>query len=126
MARTTERDLALSEMNLRGLIINGDGDGVEVTVYPSDSGCIFVNKEDAGTVTYTLPALADSKGKMFWFFNAQTTAGIAVTAPSACMFAPDATATTVTSGATTGACGFVICDGTNYYWFEIEGTWTTS
>ena len=61
MARTTERTVAWSELNLRGVMVNTAVG--PVTVYPSDSAIMFVNTY-AGDIEYDLPAVADSKGKM--------------------------------------------------------------
>ena len=95
----------------------------------SDSGCIFINKEDAGTVTYTLPAVADSKGKWYWFYNAQTSAAIAITSGTASVFMGSDGATSSTMTTSTDAIGdsaIVICDGSYYYLIVLDGTWAES
>jgi len=120
--------VALTELPIRGISINPDAGGVTVNVVASDSGVMFMNKEDASAVTYNLPAVADAAGKMFWFFNAQQTANIVINAPANTMFmANDLAASSATAtGEACGDCGFVICDGTSYYFFEFNGTWTSA
>jgi len=123
------RDVAMTEIPMRGISINALSSGVNAfTLVPSDSGVIFVNKETAtSTTTYTLPAVALGKGKIFWFFNAQTTRAIAVAAPTAILVGLDsATGTTATSDAVTGSAAFVVGDGTNYYLFVLKGSWTVA
>ena len=127
MARIVERDVALSELPIRGIIINTEAGGVvAVTVYPSDSGILFINKESSATVEYTLPAVADAKGKWFWFFT-----GVAqkmkITAPASTMYCIETTVQTSTfSDAQIGTSGMCICDGSYYYFFELSGSWATS
>jgi len=121
------RNVALSELPIRGISINADAAGTTVNVVASDSGVMFINKEDAGTVTYNLPAVATAAGKMFWFFDAQLTQALVINAPANTMFmGNDLAASTATSTAQAGCSGFVICDGTSYYFFEIYGTWTAA
>ena len=127
MPRTTERTMPLTELNFRGIDVLADGGGQAVTVYPSDSGVIFIKKEDAGQVIYTLPTVADAKGKMFWFFNAHTTGEIKVSSTAANIIGDASTGQHITSnGHYEGECGFIISDGTNYYWFTLHGTWGSS
>jgi len=113
-----QRDVALSEMNLRGLAINdATANAATVTVYASDSGIVFINKFATAT-TYTLPAVADGKGKFWWFYNVGA-AGIVITAPSACMVATNnaacTSATFSTSNLMIGAGCMIFGDGTYYY-----------
>lgn len=118
------RNVALNELNFRGISINAaSGGSSAIEVVPSDSGLIFINKSTA-EVTYTLPSVALGAGKMFWFYNAQTTTNIVVNAPtSTLIMTENATATTATDDAVTGSCGMVFCDGDYYYFLEIQGTW---
>jgi len=122
------RNVGLSELPLRGISINPEaGDVSAITVVASDSGVMFINKETGNSCTYTLPAVADGTGKMFWFLNAQDTKSTIINAPtSTMMMANMATASTATSAGDIGECGFVVCDGTNYYFFEIYGTWASA
>ena len=120
------RDIALTELPFRGISINPEsGDEASIAIVPSDSGVIFINKEtSSGTVTYTLPAVADGAGKWFWFFQ-----GGAVELIVSCATASivgDATGTTATCDSAQGACGFVIGDGTYYYLHEISGDWAVT
>lgn len=121
------RDVALNELPIRGISINTEaGNDTSITVVASDSGVLFVNYESGSTVEYTLPAVADAKGKWFWFFTA-VAAKIKVTAPSSTMYTVETTLQTSTfSASTIGEGGMCICDGTYYYFFEICGTWATS
>ncbi len=121
------RNVALSELPIRGISINdvaaSDG-AATVAVVASDSGVVFVNKYITADTVYTLPAVADAKGKMFWFFNAQSTKNLNINGPAnTIMINNDAAADNVTSAAYVGEAGFVICDGEFYYFFEIMGTW---
>lgn len=123
------RDVALNELPIRGISINADttDNVVEIQVVPSDSGVIFINKEVEGTVTYTLPSVAEGKGKWFWFFNGQTSAAIVVTAGAdtgvmVCTGYVDYDK--MTDSSIIGASGFVFGDGDKYYFVEIAPTWT--
>ena len=121
------RDVALNQLPIRGISINTEaGNVTAITVVPSDSGVLFVNFESSTTVEYTLPAVADAKGKWFWFFTA-VAAKIKVTAPASTMYCGETTLQTSTFTASAiGEGGMCICDGTYYYFFEICGTWATS
>ena len=106
------RSVALNELPVRGLHVNAAT--AAYTIVPSDSGIILFN--DYGTdTTYTLPAVADAAGKMFWFFNGEATTKTIITAPSACIKGPQAAVcTTLTSKAIGDHC-ILTCDGTNYF-----------
>ena len=121
------RNVALTELPIRGISINADAAGQTVNIVASDSGVIFINKEDAGTVTYNLPAVADAAGKMFWFFDAQNLQSMLINAPADTLFCQNnLAADNITSTAQCGCCGFVICDGTSYYFFQVYRTWTNA
>lgn len=120
------RDTALTELPIRGISYEETtGDGA-VTIVPSDSGIIFVNKYISGATTYTLPSVADCDGKWFWFYNAQTSQALVVDGGTeAKMMGGGQTAyDKMTGTADTGACGFVIGDGSNYFFFEIARSWS--
>lgn len=119
------RDVALNELPIRGISINANtaANTVAITVVPSDSGIIFINKETA-TTTYTLPAVADGKGKMFWFYEGYA-AAIDIYCGTACIVG-DATGQTATGTAVLGTCAMVVGDGTYYYLFEISGAWSVA
>lgn len=127
MARTTERNVALSELNMRGIIINADAGGQSKTVYASDSGCIFVDNEDQGLTTYTLPSVADCAGKWFWFYNGTDDTEIAVTGTTASkMYGPGSEGAATTMTTTTNTVGdscIVFGDGSYYYLIPLVGTW---
>ena len=108
---------------IRGLVVNADT--ASTTLVGADSGKMFLHTYTTNG-TYTLPALAAGKGKVFWFMNANTTSTLAITAPSDCMIGSDDTYTTLTSDAVAGSCCMVVCDGTNYFCFEFSGTWSGS
>jgi len=96
------------------------------TVTPDDSGTIFVNLSTSAH-TYTLPAVANGKGKAWIFFNADGTAAIAVSSTAANLKVSDTDSTTNTEvNHEVGGCMLVIGDGTWYYGLEIYGTWTAS
>lgn len=120
------RDVVLSELPVRGISIQttADGDG-SITIVPSDSGVIFVNKYTTGLTTYTLPTATAAKGKWFWFYNAQTSQAIKLLAADTTMVAGGQAAYDyVTSAADTGACGFVFSDGSKFFFVEIAAAWT--
>ena len=111
---------------IRGISTTPAAGQTAQTLVGSDSGMIFITHNTAN-ITYTLPSLANGKGKVFWFMNCNTTSTLAITAPSTSMVCNDsATATTNTSDAVAGQWAMVTCDGTNYFCFEGSGTWTTS
>ena len=121
------RDVALSELNFRGISINPASEGSNtITVVASDSGLLFINKWATYHTTYNLPAVAEGAGKMFWFYQGQATNNLIITAPAAIMITANAVNTTVTSDNAYGSCGIVFGDGTNYYFIEIDGTWANS
>ena len=122
------RNTALNELNFRGISINVD-DSNTVTIVPSDSGVMFMNKNTSLETNYVLPAVADSNGKMYWFFNAQTTKNMRITAPTNTMVADNTLIGNyaLTTDNKAGFAAFVIGDGSKYYLFEL-GTlaWTVS
>ena len=120
------RDVAVTELPIRGIAINSATSTTNTfTLVGSDSGIIFVNKD--GTATqYNLPAVAEGAGKMFWFF-AGYAANIVVYGPAASTIYGDGSLGRTLTG--TGAIGLscmVIGDGDYYYAFEIYGTWNTT
>lgn len=119
------RDVALSELNFRGISINPETteNVVAITVAPSDSGVLFINKETSGTVTYTLPPVALGKGKMFWFYEGYATA-IKLLITTSSIVGNNTTNAVASCTASVGSCGFVVGDGDYYYLFAIMGTWT--
>ena len=106
------RSVALNELPIRGIHVNAAT--AAYTLVPSDSGIVLFN--DYGTdTTYTLPAVADAAGKMFWFVNGEATTKTIITAPTACIKGPQAAVcTTLTSKAIGDHC-ILTCDGTNYF-----------
>jgi hypothetical protein len=118
------RDVPLIGLPIRGISVNTlAGATAAITVVPSDSGVMFVNKYTSAT-TYTLPAVADGKGKCFIFYNSQTSAAIKLAISTAAIIGGDTTNKVATSDAVTGSCAMVIGDGSYYYLFVIAGTWT--
>jgi len=121
------RNVALNELNFRGISINAATN--TITIVPSDSGIIFINKNTANSTNYNLPAVADSAGKMFWFFNGQTTQNLLITAPTSTMIGDDSvTANTMTTAANNaGAGAFAVCDGSYWYMFDVgSSAWTVA
>jgi hypothetical protein len=120
-------DIRFEPTMWRGISINTDS--AAITVVPSDSGVIFVNKYTTGNCTYTLPTAANSAGKIFWFFNAQTAYAIVISDPSSAdvMFVGDDTAAdTATSPAETGHWCAVTSDGTSFYVLCGPVAWTAA
>ena len=106
------RAVALNELPVRGLHINAAT--AAYTMVPSDSGIVMFN-DYATETTYTLPAVADAAGKLFWFVNGEATTKTVITAPTACIKGPQAAVcTTLTSKAIGDHC-ILTCDGTNYF-----------
>ena len=119
-----ERTIGFSDVPSRGSHKNTAT--AAYTLSRDDSGIIFYQNYTTAT-TYTLPAVADSKGFVAWFYVSQTTGTLAITAPSAIFVGGDSvTNTTYTSDAVTGGCCMVTGDGTNYFFWDIKGTWTAS
>ena len=125
-----QRDVALNELAFRGIAINdATANAATVQVYASDSGILFINKF-ASTTTYTLPAVADCAGKIFYFM-AYSAVSIVIAGTTAVMVGgtagtPGVVGLKVTSTAAIGAWAEIIGDGTNYYCFPGTGTWTYS
>ena len=120
------RDVALTELPIRGISINTLA-GADAThkLVGSDSGVMFINYYNS-TTTYNLPAVADGKGKMFWFFGAVAN-DIVVYGPAAStVYGDGAIGRTLTGTGEIGLSCMVIGDGTVYYAFEIYGTWATT
>ncbi len=123
------RDLALTELPLRGIAINETGDSASVSVVASDSGVLFIN-EFAGTTTYTLPTVDLMKGKAY-IFSSNVAQTIVVTGGTTDVMSGGTASAAVdgdkvTSGGNIGDCCAVICDGTNYFVLPFTGTWTNS
>lgn len=119
------RDIALTDLPLRGISINPATADGSVTVVASDSGVVFVNKY-AGTTTYTLPAVAAGKGKIFWFYDAVGEDLVVYGPAASTIFGPDLEGRTLTGTGDVGICCLVVGDGTDYYAWCIHGTWVTS
>ena len=116
------RSVALTAQEIRGLHVNAAT--AAYTIVASDSGIVAFN-DYATDTTYTLPAVADAAGKMFWFVNGEATTKTIITAPSACIKGPQAAAcTTLTSKAIGDHC-VLACDGTNYFVISMGfAVWT--
>lgn len=122
MARTTTRTVALNELNLRGTIVNTTS---SATLYPSDSGITFINTY-SGSVEYTLPAVADAKGKMFLFVNASD-GNMKITSPATDIVAYHSTPIALKANIEyktnpEGASCAFISDGTRYLFLNFVGT----
>ena len=126
-----QRDVAQVGLPFRGIAINDNTNNTtSVTVFASDSGILFINKK-AGTTTYTLPAVEDCEGKVFFFYSyvandlvVQTAAGddVIVGGSTSAGIVGD----TVTLTGVIGGWATVIGDGTNYFLLAGTGTWTYS
>ena len=121
------RDVALNVMEWRGWTINTDESAI--TVLASDSGIMFLQNYASAT-TYTLPAVAEGKGKMFMFCNINTATSTLVTSTTALIkgtYTGGAAKTTITSAAV-GESVTIVGDGA--YWYTIAGfaatPWTTA
>ena len=117
-----QRDMGLSVLNLRGLAINDASNNTNsVTVYASDSGIMFINKNTTLNTNYVLPAVADADGKMFWFLNATPNGGYRITAPTNTLVANNTAIKNyaATGANTVGIGAIVVGDGSKYYLFEL-------
>ena len=124
-----QRDVAVSSLPFRGIAINDDTlNTAAITVYASDSGILFIN-ENTATTTYTLPAVADGKGK-FWVFFSEAANSIVIASSESLLVGGTNSAgiigATITSATTIGECAMVIGDGDKYYCLPFTGTWTYS
>ena len=83
-----------------------------------ESGAVFVCTSAA---TFTLPAVADSTGVEYWFFN-QANVNMTIAAPTGTMVTDgDAAANSIaysTSSHKIGGAAYVVCDGTNWFTFS--------
>lgn len=121
-----DRDVALTELPIRGISINTLADGgASHTLVGSDSGVIFINFYNS-TTTYNLPAVSAGKGKMFWFYAAVANDIIVYGPASSTIYGDGAIGQTLTGTGAIGLCCMVIGDGTVYYAFEIAGSWATT
>ena len=120
------RDVALNEMNWRGLSINTAE--TAITLVASDSGIIFLQNY-AIACTYTLPDVATGAGKMFMIVNVNTATSTVITSTTALIkgtYTAGAAKTTITSGAM-GDSVVIVGDGS--YWYTMagfKGAWTTA
>ena len=124
-----QRDVAQIGLPFRGIAINDNTNNTtSVTVYASDSGILFINKK-AGTTTYTLPAVADGKGKIFYFFSYVANNLVIAGATSVLVGGSSGAGIVGATVTLTGAIGgwaAVIGDGTNWFVIPGTGTWTYS
>jgi hypothetical protein len=120
------RTVGNTAIPFRGISVNTSE--TAITVYASDSGILFVNS-NSSACTYTLPAVADAKGKMFWF-TCKGAGGIVITGGTtdvmvglnaaeadSCAFS--------TSSQKIGASCAVFCDGTNYFLMAFNAATAT-
>lgn len=124
-----QRDVAQVGLPFRGIAINdASANTAAVAVYASDSGILFINKY-AGTTTYTLPAVEDCKGKIFYFFSYVAQDLVIQTASGDDLLVGGDTSAGIvgdklTGGGAIGIWCVILGDGTNYYAFPGVGTWT--
>ena len=120
------RVVHVNELPLRGISTQETtGDG-SITIVPSDSGVMFVNKYTTGTTTYTLPTPAAAKGKWFWFYQAQGSADLKITSGTVNLFIGGGSETADymdTNAQNEGDAAIVVSDGTYFYLLPLTGTW---
>lgn len=109
-------------------IVRSSTTAANVTITPDDSGTLFVNLATNASITYTLPTVAASAGKVYWFMNAGSTSYSVIISSTTTNFVggDSAASTTMTSDAVIGSNAMVVSDGTNYYLLAVTGTWTAS
>ena len=85
--------------------------------------------QKAGIRTYTLPAVADGKGKVFFFYS-YVANNLVIAGASSILVGGSTSAgivgATVTLTGVIGGWAVVIGDGTNYFVLAGTGTWTYS
>ncbi len=117
------RDVALNEMNFRGVSINTAE--TAITLFSSDSGIIFIQNYASAT-TYTLPTVTDCAGKMFLFLNSNTNTSTVITSTTSLIkgkHTSGATSTVLTSAAI-GDFLIIVGDGTYFYTIAGVSHWT--
>ena len=106
--------------------VRSSGTETGTTVTEDDSGTLFIDLSTSSH-TYTLPAVANGTGKSWMFYDGETTSAVKVVSPAADIMGMDsATGTTITSNSQIGDALLVIGDGTNYFAFEISGSWSSA
>lgn len=124
------RNTALNELNFRGISVNPTSGTNTISIVPSDSGVMFINKNTDANTNYVLPTtVAEGDGKIFWFLNAQTGKDMLITAPTNTLVADNTVIGNYVNMAanTIGYGAFVIGDGSKYYLFELGAlAWTTA
>jgi len=85
-------------------------------VEADDSGLIFINLS-TNEHTYTLPVVGECKGRVFIFYNAETTAATVITGGTASLLmgGDGATGSSLTDSANIGDWAIVFGDGTNFF-----------
>ena len=120
-------DVLMGLVPLFRAVVRSATDATATTVTADDSGTLFINLSTSAH-TYTLPTLALSAGKVFIFFNGQTTAALTITPGTAdkMLVGDNAAADSVACAAAVGEWAIVIGDGTWFYCLAGVGTWTAS
>ena len=109
--------------HLMGFPVETKTANYQVTV--ADTGKLLVGNKSGGAMTFTLPAtVADARECIFLFIQKQDQ-NLLIAAPANSMIAKNnATSDNVTFQTTTekiGAACMVLCDGTNYFFFNLSG-----
>ena len=108
-------DHYIDDISFKMNVINKIAD---YTVLASESGSVFTNYECSGTIDFTLPAVADNAGLVYWFYAVDDGAMKVVGATNLTAAFNDVTATSVsfaTSSEIIGGCFMAVCDGTQWY-----------
>lgn len=94
------------------------------SVLPSESGTLFTTTGATGAVTFTLPAIADSEGCCFWFYNT-VDQNMVLTGPAdKLVVVGDAAADSAafqTASEKIGGGFFAVCDGA--LWLIMPHIW---
>ncbi|MCJ7828247.1 MAG: hypothetical protein MUP81_00705 [Dehalococcoidia bacterium] len=110
---------------IRATVNSAATGALTTTVTADDSGTMFVSWT-TGTHVYTLPAVADGKGKCWLFYQAESTTTVKIYCSTACIVGGDTTNTYATSASYMGDCAMIVGDGTYYYMISLAGTWTVA
>jgi hypothetical protein len=94
-----------------------------------DSGIVFTNRGAGGAVIFTLPAVADSAGVVYYFMGAVAAQDLTITAPAGTLVAFNNIAATSiaysTAGQRAGGGAMLVCDGVKWLAFVMANVGAT-
>lgn len=94
-----------------------------------DSGIVFTNRGAGGAVVFTLPAVADSTGVVYFFMNCVLAQDLTISAPAGTLVAFNNIAATSiafsTASQRAGGGAMLVCDGTKWLAFVMANVGAT-